>query len=67
MLYTIIDENEIFAQENQPSYFYKRVDNCILEGVKYNQDVMLNRIISTNPKDYLNPKYSLGMNLKDLR
>ena len=67
MLYTIIDENEIFAQPNNTRYFYKRVDNCILEGVKYNKDVMLNRIISTNPKDYLNPQYHLGMNLKDLR
>lgn len=67
MLYTIMDENEVFARPKNPIYFYKRVDNCILEGVKYNQSILLNRIISTNPGDYLNPNYRLGMNWKDLR
>ncbi|MBC8610210.1 Uncharacterised protein [uncultured Ruminococcus sp.] len=66
MLYTIIDENEIFTQPKNISYFYKRVDNCILEGVKYDKSIMLNRVISTDLRDYLKPEYRLGARMKDL-
>jgi hypothetical protein len=64
MLYTILDENEVFLENCRRKYFYKKVDNCVLEGVKYNQDVILNRIISTNLNDYLNPNYQIGSKLK---
>lgn len=70
VLYTILNEAEVFysvescySAENL-KYSYKKVDNCILEGVQYNKDIMLNRIISTNLKDYLNPKYQIGQKLR---
>lgn len=63
MLHTIINEGDIFYQPDEIKKFYKKVDNCVLEGVKYNQDVMLNRVISTNLKDYLNPHFRLGGSL----
>lgn len=64
MLYTILDESEVFWDNKENKYFYKKVDNCILEGVKYNRDILLNRIISTNLKDFLNPDYQIGSKLK---
>lgn len=60
MLYTVIDENEIFFEDKKTEYSYKRLDNCILEGVKYNNGIMLTRVISTNLQDYLNPDYQIG-------
>lgn len=60
MLYTIIDENEIFLPKRQGKYFYKKVDNCVLEGVQYDKGIILNRVISTDLKDYLNPDYRIG-------
>ncbi len=63
MLYTIVDIDEIFNCDKNYEYYYKKVDNCILQGVKCNKITTINRIISTNPKDYLNPDYSLGNRL----
>ncbi len=63
MLYTIIDPQEIFLQQKNLKYSYKKVDNCILEGVQYNNDILISRIVSTNPKDYLNANYQLGTSM----
>lgn len=60
MLYTILDEAEVFYKPENLKYSYKKVDNCILQGVEYNKEVMLTRIISTDLKDYLNPRYQIG-------
>lgn len=60
MLYTIIDQNDIFFLEKREKYSYKKVANCVLEGVKYNDRVVLTRIISTDLRDYLNPDYQIG-------
>ncbi len=60
MLYTIVDENEIFLTEKKEKYSYKKVANCVLEGVKYNNKTILTRVISTDLKDYLNPDYEIG-------
>ncbi len=60
MLYTILDENEIFLTEKKEKYLYKKVANCILQGVEYNNNTMLTRVISTDLKDYLNPEYEIG-------
>lgn len=63
LLHTIIDLQEIFSHHQPQQYFYKKVENCMLEGVQYKDDIVVQRIISTNPKDYLNPQYSLGQPL----
>lgn len=60
MLYTILDENEIFLTQKKEKYSYKKVANCILEGVKYKNSTRLTRVISTDLKDYLNPEYEIG-------
>lgn len=65
MLHTILDENEVLLENKNYEYFYKKVDNCVLEGVKYDKDIILNRVISTNLKDYLNPDYQIGRKLKE--
>lgn len=64
ILHTILDPMEIFYEEKNLKYCYKKVDKCMLEGVKYNnENICLSRIISTNPKDYLNPEWTPGTNV----
>lgn len=61
MLYTVINPAEMWYREKNLKYCYKKVDNCILEGVKYNHGkVCLSRVISTNPKDYLQKDWTIG-------
>lgn len=60
MLYTIIDPLEVFCAGPREKTYVKKVANQVLEGVKYNQRIMLTRLISTNPGDYLNPRHQPG-------
>lgn len=68
MLHTIIDLNDIFAQQEPIQLPYatvtdstfKTIGNCILEGRDCEGRFQINRVISTNPHDYLDPKYALG-------
>ena len=63
MIQTVIDLNEVFDMnyaKKIPKQQYKRVDNCILFGVKCNEGFRVNRIFSTNPADYLDPVYQSG-------
>ncbi len=61
MLYTIIDQQELFYQQKNFKYCYKRVENCMVEGVKYKDGgICVNRIISTDLKHYLNPTLQPG-------
>lgn len=64
MLYTIIDQQEIFLETKNSKYFYKKVANCLVEGVKYKEDMVVERIISTDLKDYLNPNLQPGQKLR---
>jgi len=60
MFQTVLDPLEVFGEENLQKTYRKKVANRVLEGVKYNQRIMLTRLISTNPADYLNPNYQPG-------
>ena len=60
VLYTTIEPQAIFWDQKNLQYCYKKVANCIVEGVKYNEEICINRIISTNLKDYLNDAYQIG-------
>ena len=55
VLYTIVDINEVMMEgSEQPNTEYRTVNGCVLECSKRSDGNYLERIISTNPKDYLN-------------
>lgn len=61
VLYTIVDINEVMMGGSElPSMEYRTVNGCILECSKRPDGNYLERIISTNPKDYLNNSYKIG-------
>ncbi len=63
LLYTLANQGEILKNTDKTNFSYKKVDNCVLEGVLYNNKVVINRIISTNLKDYLKADYNIGNDL----
>jgi hypothetical protein len=67
ILYTIYDPDIIFNYEspynNEANTKYSEiyVDGIMVQAVQLNNnDYCINRIISTNPMDYLNPKLQPG-------
>lgn len=49
----------------QPSeYEYLNKNGCILQCIRREDGLYLDRIISTNPQDYLNDSYRVGERLK---
>lgn len=65
ILHTIIDPLDVLGNPQTNSYCYKNCKNgMVIEGIQDANGIKINRIISTNPKDYLNKDYSLGNYLK---
>jgi len=67
ILYTIYDPNIIFKNGlfGEPlanaGYSEMNVDGIMVQVSKVNNaDIQIERIISTNPSDYLNPKFQPG-------
>jgi len=67
ILYTIYDHNIVFKngfygeQQANTSYSEMNVDGTIVQVSQINkEDFHIERIISTNPSDYLNPKLQPG-------
>ncbi len=61
MFQTILDLNEVFATEAcPPACAYIRQGNRLLQCVRRDDGIFLDRLISTNPQDYLNPRYQVG-------
>ncbi|MEG0693091.1 MAG: YlzJ-like family protein [Oscillospiraceae bacterium] len=62
ILHTIIDMNDIFYEENTASnnICCKDVGNIHFQGERSKNGIKIQRIISTNPSDYLNGKYNIG-------
>lgn len=60
LLHTIASKEEIFTPENNAQYSYKKQGNKFIQCVNYNNQNTICRLISTNPQDYLNPKYNVG-------
>ena len=61
VLYTIVDINEVMMEGSErPNTEYRTVNGCILECSKRADGAYLERIISTNPQDYLNDSYKIG-------
>lgn len=70
ILYTIYDPNAIFEyrdfNDRQASKFHNEIniDGIMLEVSQSNKDYRVERIISTNPADYLNPRFQPGSLVK---
>lgn len=67
ILYTIYDSNVIFKngylgeQEANAGYSEMNVDGVMVQvSQSNNADICVERILSTNPADYLNPKLQPG-------
>lgn len=58
ILHTIIDQNEIFAFQGTEKHEFFKMENCIVETCISNGERRVSRLISTNPYDYLNPKFN---------
>jgi heptaprenylglyceryl phosphate synthase len=65
ILHTIIDPMDVMNNQAESNYCYKQcVNGVIVEGTQDLNGIKINRIISTNPSDYLNKNYTLGKYLK---
>ena len=61
LLQTVIDLNEVMLTDGEvPSYEYIQRDGCLFQCVRGEDGMHIDRIISTNPRDYLNPRFQVG-------
>ena len=62
ILHTVINPYEVMLpnSSNSPAYEYINRNGCILQCIKQPDGDHLDRIISTNLKDYLNNQYKIG-------
>ena len=61
MLYTILNLDDVLATPEQGIPTETRiVENRILEGSRTNEGFVVNRVISTNPFDFLDKRFSPG-------
>ena len=66
MLYTIENPDEVMAMEpSAPSFETIRLGSRLFEGVWDQNGFVIYRMISTNPKDYLNDSFMPGKRLKN--
>lgn len=65
-LYTIMPIDVVFSNINKKDVQYKEMSyrGQLVEVVEYQNKVVLNRIITTDPKQYLNPNLQLGKVIK---
>lgn len=60
LLYTIVPYEMIFKPEENPDMKTTAISGGYLELIKQNGAYYVSRVISTDPKVYLNPKYTPG-------
>ncbi len=62
ILHTVIDPAEVMLNPSEPppTYEYRRRNGCLLQCIRREDGLYLDRIISTDPKDYLNSAYQIG-------
>lgn len=63
ILHTIIDINDIFrSQDGEDEGVAECVSlgNAFFMGERIDGNFLIKRVISTNPKDYLNKSYDIG-------
>ena len=64
ILHSIVPIDYILPAENTVEYSYKRVNNSYIQGTKSEGKFTVTRLISTDPKMYLDPHYNPGQTLK---
>lgn len=60
ILHTIACKDMIFTPDDSSNYIFKKDGNRFIQCVNSNNQNTICRLISTDPKDYLNPKYNIG-------
>lgn len=60
MLYTIVNLNDVFPQPQLPKFECKKEDNRYIEGYQTKGGFVITRLMSTDPRDYLDHKYDIG-------
>lgn len=63
VLHTIVPPEQIFGTAENMQYEYKRVKNSLVQGVAQEGRFMVERLISTDPSLYLDPRYAPGGHL----
>lgn len=60
VLHSIVPMEQIFAGTENQSYSYQRMNNSFVEGTTRNGRFTVERLISTDPSLYLDPRFSPG-------
>lgn len=60
ILHTIAEHTMIMPYENNYSIVYKKIGSCICQCNNFGAECKIERIISTDLRDYLNPSFSPG-------
>ena len=66
ILHTIVPMDIIFNNDKKKDFSYKEMDylGCKVEVLQYENKLVLNRLYTTDPKQYLNPDFKLGIEIK---
>lgn len=60
LLYSIMPPEQIFASKNESTYEYRPLGTGLVQGVRRNGHFVVERVLSTNPAHYLDPRYAPG-------
>ncbi len=60
ILHTVVEHSKLITFSYDFDVQYKQVKGCICQYNKMGTDCKLERIISTDLRDYLNPRFSPG-------
>ena len=66
ILHTIIPLEQVFSQPMNVTYEYRPMHNGYLQGIHSDGVFTVSRVISTNPRDYLDPRFAPGSTLRGL-
>ena len=58
ILHTIVDPMEVMMQPQSDSLQYRRINGCLCACRGQGAQCKIDRIISTDLKDYLNPRFA---------
>ncbi|GKH46124.1 MULTISPECIES: YlzJ-like family protein [Anaerotruncus] len=60
ILHTIIPPEQIFPGGENAAYEYQELHNSYIQGVNIDGKFTVSRLISTDPRLYLDPRYAPG-------
>lgn len=62
ILHTIVPIDQLHIKEEDSPYEYRTADGMVLQGIEENGKFTISRVISTDPKKYLDPRLLPGKN-----